>query len=465
MKMKNEKSKILQNACLNTDGFKDFKQLRSYVKDRPPSTTKSPKVTTQKSYVIPIREYIDFQEGCPKKKLSNISLNNISESFSKNPTSLKNVSAVNYKKMKNLVGINKRALICKKGARNLSLTKAYHESDSASSSKNGGKRVRNLRRRSFCRKSGGDNEHKNSFVVKNSFSKNTGRCEVFDSSRVVLLSSVPSTQKTKVIISSNKDTPKIENKENLSEESPHQRKFISLNITTGGVEVGVKTENCSKRTNPSTPEDSLQSFREYRKASTTQDNYVPVDKILHNLVCDSKSSRKIHYPIPKSMAGHFNASNITQIPPIIPHPNQSTNCKPNLHPLPTILPQNPGYPSSSTHKPKPQTSPNPHRALHRAPHRAHHGTISKTLLSLKPHRFAHPPTLPFQARIPSNPVRTKCRKEYYCSPENSAYGEEMNSLCSRKLNLGQRPKVGSGGVGDQRGGKDSISNHCGCNLA
>lgn len=54
---------------------------------------------------------------------------------------------------------------------------------------------------------------------------------MFDSSRVVLLSSVPSSQKAeKVTISYQKDAPKVENKENLSEESPHQRKFISLNI-------------------------------------------------------------------------------------------------------------------------------------------------------------------------------------------------------------------------------------------
>jgi len=145
--------------------------------------------------------------------------------------------------------------------------------------------------------------------LNNSFTKKVGQYEGYDSSRVVLLSDVPSAfNSVKLALSARKKPIEYEEKEAYSQDQPaHSKKFISLNISTGEVEIGVRTDEASKETNPSTPEESMRSFQEARKSLTTQDNYVPVDKILQNLISDcEKTKRTIHYPAPKSKNGHLN---------------------------------------------------------------------------------------------------------------------------------------------------------------
>lgn len=266
-----------------------------------------------------------------------------------------------------------------------------------------------MKTRSFCRKKKSEDEFDSSFMIKNSFSKPFGQDGDFDSSRVILLSSVPSTQKsknhkassTKLVTqykhiedpknaqnvqnmekNQNLQPPKIylnpEEEETPKPEGKHHRRFISLNICTGEVEIGIKTEETSKRTNPSTPEESARSFRDARKSSTTQENYIPVDKILHNLVSEPKPEDIKKFRISNSISRHLKPTNL---PKETPH-TQNTFLK-NSFSIPSnqYLPKNP--------KTKPKTASIPCRPRTK--------NTSKRLLNLKQKRHFMPedPDLPY----------------------------------------------------------------------
>lgn len=82
------------------------------------------------------------------------------------------------------------------------------------------------------------------------------------------------------------------------------------------MEVALKSEDESKLTHPSTPEESVKSFRESKKQSTSLESYLPIDQILHNLVSDPKAEHKrTAYAVPGCFKGQSKTSALVKMKP------------------------------------------------------------------------------------------------------------------------------------------------------